>query len=325
MDERMTRRIKTAGVTLERIRNDFPWQHAYLQHLAALSFSVGGHAYDTGRMRTLNDRIRSAFGVFSPFRSASFQLAMYFLTEADDADRAFRRLTALEPLLRQEGVRSYAFAPLLAAVLVRSDAGATLQAKVQRTKEAYEELHRKHPFLTGADDYPLAAMLATSDGSLASRLADVESVYFLLHLKGLSKGNGLQLLSLILSIGKDSAQLKAERSADLLGRFAALGIRVWPQYYGALGLLALLPEENGVLAERAVEIVQTLRARKRYKMLDKGMLLLFAAILLADDAVGPTDSPVAAGVMLEVLIEAQTAAMLAATVATTSAAASASS
>ena len=212
MDDNLTRRLDAAGATLERIREDFPWQHVYLQHLAALSFSVAGRSYDSKRMRAMTDRIRTSFGFFSPFRSAAFQLAMYFLTESEDADQSFRRLTALEPLLRQEGVRSYAYAPLLAAVLVRSDADSTLQAKVQRTKAVFEELHRKHPFLTGADDYPLAAMVATAGGPLAPRLADVESVYFLLHLKGLVKGNGLQLLSLILSLGKDSAQQKAERA-----------------------------------------------------------------------------------------------------------------
>ncbi len=323
MDARMVRRIDDAAATLERIRAAHSWETSYLQHFAALAFTVGPRPYDKEAVRALMARIRGTFGFFSTYRSAAFLLATLLLALSEDPDRALDRLAALAPILREERVRSYSYEPLLAAVLVRSGGMHELAAKVERTKEVYEELRRDHPFLTGSDDYPLAALLAVAEGPLAPKLADVSSLYFLLHLKGLSKGNGLQLLSLILAPGGETPVRKAERVADLQARLRDLGIRVWPQHYGALGLLALLPDPDGTAAARAAGTVEALRLRKHYRMLDKGLLLLFAGILLADDATAG-EAPLAAGVVLEALIQAQTAALVAATAAATSAASAAS-
>ena len=322
MDQALTARIVDTAELLRRIRADHPWQHTYLQHLAALSFSVGGHAYDNARLHSMMERIRNSFGFFSAFRSSAFSLAVQLLTGAEDPDRALGRLIAIEPMLREEGIRSYSFAPLLASVLVRTGLRADLPALLVRTKLCYEELHRAHPFLTGADDYPLAAMLAVSQGNLPSRMADVESLYSQIHQQGFSRGNGLQMLALTLSLGEGTPAQKAARVLSLNESLRTGGIRLWAQYYGALGLLALLPDPNGTLADEALEIVADLRTRKYYRSLDKGMLLLFATLLLSEEAVHGEGSTIA-GVLLEVLIEAQTAAMVAASIAASSAASSA--
>jgi hypothetical protein len=322
MDQALTARIVDTAELLRRIRADHPWQHTYLQHLAALSFTVGGRAYDDARLRSMMDRIRNSFGVFSSFRSSAFLLAVQLLTGAEDPDRALGRLIAIEPMLRDEGIRSYSFAPLLASVLVRTGTRADLPLLLGRTKLCYEELHRAHPFLTGADDYPLAAMIAVSEGNPALLMANVESIYSLLHLQGYSRGNGLQMLSLTLSLGESTPAEKVARVLSLDERLRAGGIRLWAQYYGALGLLALLPDPKGTLADEALEVVADLRTRKYYRSLEKGMLLLFATLLLSEQAVHGEGSTVA-GVPLEVLIAAQTAAMVAASIAATSAASSA--
>jgi hypothetical protein len=185
-------------------------------------------------------------------------------------------------------------------------------------------MHRSHPFLTGSDDYPLAALLVLDGRPLPERLADVEAIYSLLHLKGLSRGNGLQLAALILALGPGTPMERAERAVDLRDRLRASGIRLWPQYYGALGMLGLLPDPDGRRAGEAVEVVAAFRRLRHYRWLDKGLLLLFASILLADEAMRDPASTTA-GVLLEVLIQAQAAAMVAVTAATTSAAASAGS
>jgi hypothetical protein len=322
MDQALKARIVDTAELLRRVRADQPWQHTYLQHLAALSYSMGSHFYDSDRLRSMMDRIRNSFGFFSAFRSSAFQLAIQLLTGAEDPDHALGRLIAIEPLLREAGIRSYSFAPLLASVLVRTGTRADLPALLERTRRCYEELHHAHPFLTGSDDYPLAAMLAVSEGDLSVRLADVETLYSQLHQQGFSRGNGLQMLALTVSLGGKTPAEKVTRVVSLRERLQQGGIRIWPQYYGSLGLLALLPDSNDTLAEEALEVVADLRARKYYRSLDKGLLLLFATLLLSEEAVHGEGSTVA-GVLLEVLIEAQIAAMVAASIAASSAASAA--
>ena len=318
MDSRMTQRIDDAFELLRRIRSDHPWQHAYIQHLAALSYAVSGRPYDKVELRTLMERIRVSFGRFSTFRSSAFLLAVFLLTGTDDSDLGLERLIAVESILREEGIRSYAYGPLLAMVLVRTSGQDDLRSRVQATLECQEELRRAHPFLTGVDDYPFAAMLSASGASVSSRLADVETLYTLLHQEGLRNGNGLQLLSLILALGEGTPEERVERVANLLEGILTYGIRVWPQYYGALGLLALFPGSEETISDEVSEIALELHGRKYYRSLGKGMLLLFATILRADETIR-NEASTTAGVLLETLIQAQAAAMVAVTVSITAA------
>ncbi len=97
--------------------------------------------------------------------------------------------------LQRSGAR-----PLLAALILVLDAegGSPSRDKIARLKPILDRWKKDHRFLTGVDDYPMAAMHATRDISVEQLGVEVEQIYQLLRQAKFSSGDPLQLVSYLL-------------------------------------------------------------------------------------------------------------------------------
>jgi len=183
-------------------------------------------------------------------------------------------------------------------------------------------MRKDHPWITSGDDYPLSVLLAGADDAVGTIMKDIESLYHALNKVGLSKGNGLQFLSHILSLSPESNVDKAERCKSLYDFFKQNKLKVYATNYAALGLLTLLAERSQDAAQDVVSVSNYLREDRSIRWLGQETLFLTATALVSTILLKSIQNPKAlietnSYVTVDHLIAAQTAAMLGATCAAT--------
>jgi hypothetical protein len=221
--------------------------------------------------------------------------------------------------------------PVLAALILVLDAeGATPNRDtIARLKAIIDRWNEDHWFLTGVDDYPMAAMHATRDLSVEQIGVEAEQIYQLLKAARFSTGEQLQLASQLLMFsdqGPREAALRFERTAKVLKRAKQ---RVWQSHYDEVALLVLSGGHPDEVVPKVIEYRDRLRAVKPRPTADIAFSLA-AGLALAEEAERMQDLEGAAAAAnlraVQAIIEAQQAAMIACmaacTVTTTAAATS---
>ena len=87
--------------------------------------------------------------------------------------------------------------------------------RITRMNDLYKNMKKNHFWLTSADDYVFAAVLATTDLDLHQMDFRIEKCYNLLNQEGFWKGNDLQSLSHMLAIGEEEDIDKCKRAMKL--------------------------------------------------------------------------------------------------------------
>ena len=218
--------------------------------------------------------------------------------------------------------------PLLAALILVLDAegGTPSRDTIARLKSIIDRWNEDHWFLTGVDDYPMAAMHATRDVSVEEIGMEVEQIYQLLRKAKFSSGEQLQLVSHLLMFsdqGPREAAQRFERTAKALKKAKQ---RVWQSHYDEVALLVLSGGHVDEVVPRVIEYRDRLRAVKPKPTADIAFSLA-AGVVLAEEAErlkGLEGAATAANLRaVQAIIEAQQAAMIACmaacTVVTTSA------
>jgi hypothetical protein len=227
--------------------------------------------------------------------------------------------------LQRSGAR-----PLLAALILVLDAEGETPSRdtVARLKAIVDRWEEDHWFLTGVDDYPMAAMHATRDVSVEQLGLEVEQIYQLLRKARLSTGEQLQLASHLLVFsdqGPREAAQRFERTAKALKKAKQ---RVWQSHYDEVALLVLSGGHVDEVVPRVIEYRDRLRAVKPRPVADIAFSIA-AGVVLAEEAekMGKLEGAATAANLraVQAIIEAQQAAMIACMAASTVTAAASSS
>jgi hypothetical protein len=272
-------------------------------------------------------------GGFSPLGSAMrHAVAAILIRRGLDPVATVHRVKETRGLFKEFKLSRSGAHPVLAALILVLDADGDAPSRdtVGRVKEILDRWNEDHWFLTGVDDYPMAAMHATRDVSIEQLGVEVEEIYQLLRTAKFSSGEQLQLASHLLALSdqgpKDVAQ-RFERTAKALKESKQ---RVWQSHYDEVALLVLSGGHVDEVVPRVVEYRDRLRAVKPRPTVDVAFSIA-AGVVLAQEAErlrGLEEAATAANLRaVQAIIEAQQAAMvacLAACTVTTAAAASTS-
>jgi hypothetical protein len=192
---------------------------------------------------------------------------------------------------------------------------------VARTREFYDAMKATGFFRAGQDDYIYAAMLGLSDLNVAEGVSRIEGLYTKLRGEFRNK-NSVQALAQILVLGGSDINaincVLTIRDALRIRR-----IKLGKSYtLPALGILAMLPVENDLIACDICETQTALRAHKgfgRFSVSTQEVLLFAAAIVAGDYARNLTDGIVNTTIATGIanMMIAQQAAMISAMAATT--------
>ncbi|WP_087973687.1 DUF4003 family protein [Oceanobacillus rekensis] len=285
----------------------------------ASMYTMNNKELHIDKMLRIADRIKEQAGLFSALKSYSrFTTAASLDVKFDDPENQIDALFRIYEGFKNAKFKSGVFTYLAATIaLTNTDSILTQEEVINRTKEIYDGMKQEHLILTGANDYPLAVLLANEQQS--NIIQRMEQFYNELNENGFWKGNELQFLSHILTLDNQSSTGDlVNRSVTVMDTFKKAGIRTKRMYYPIIGMLALLPQDEFNMTE-INQTYDSLNSKKGFKW-QKDMNLIMAVALYVSEKLDNHDALEASiHTTLETILQAQQAVMVA-TIASTTAA-----
>jgi hypothetical protein len=294
---------------------------------AALTLAAGDVTEPGTDLESTARAIADEAGGFSPLGSSMrHAVAALLIRRGLDPVATVHRTKDTLAVFKRHKLKKSGAHPLLAALLLVLDAdGVPADSTVARMKRILDRWNEDHFFLTGMDDYPMAAMHATRDISVEELAVKVETIYTTLRRARFSSGNQLQLVSHLLmfsDLGPREAAQRFVQAADALRRSKQ---RVWQSQYDEVALLVLSGGRIDEVVPRVVDYRDRLRRAKPKPTADIAFSIAAGVVLAeqADEVARLDDASTAANLRaVQAIIEAQQAAMIACMAACTTVAAS---
>jgi hypothetical protein len=256
-------------------------------------------------------------GAFSPLNSAMRHAVAAIVNRRglDPVTVVHRTKETLAAFKEFKLRRSEFHAHLAALILVLdADGGTPSRDAIARMKKIIDRWEEDHWFLTGVDDYPMAAMHATRDVSVEQLGLEVEQIFQLLRKAKYPSGEQLQLASHLLVFsdqGPREAAQRFDRSAKALKKAKQ---RVWQSHFDEVALLVLSGGDVDEIVPRVIEYRDRLREVKPKPTADIAFSVA-AGVVLAEEAekMGKLEGAATAANLraVQAIIEAQQAAMIA--------------
>jgi len=298
---------------------------------AALTIAASEIAVDSVDLEATAKALVNEAGGFSPLSSPiRHAVAAILLRRGLDPVVTVRRTRETLSLFKQAKLQKGGTSPYLAALLLvlESNGAAPSPRTVERMKAVLERWKDDHWWLTGADDYPMAAMHAARDSSVEQIALEAEVIYQALRRHRFSRGNQLQLASHLLLFSDAGPRDAAERFARMANALRSAGQRIGESQYDEVALLVL----SGVAAEEAAVRAVATRDRLRAVKPRPQSTIAFSiacGVVLAEAAATEhdlDDARAAANLRaVQSVVEAQQAAMIVCMAATTAATTAATS
>jgi hypothetical protein len=315
--------------TFENLRRRKRWNtDTSILRFVALTLATQEQENLAERLETAAETLKRRAGWTGPLRSSiRYVVAAMILKRGLDPAGVHQAIGRVRDDFRRRRMKRGGLSEVIAAlILVLKHGGGFPPAWMMDKLEAILAGWKKdHRWLTGVDDYPLAALHATREASAEEVALEVEQAYRALHELGYRRGNQMQLASHLLAIGPGAPRQLARRFHRLAGAFRQRGLRIPASRYDETAVLALCSGTPTRLAARVLEVRDRLRAAKPRPHSDIAFSLATGIVLSEDARERELDATgdVAAARMAQAVLEAQQAAMIAAmtaTIAATSAA-----
>lgn len=325
MKESIEAKVQLMMRNFELLRKPYKWEHELVRHLVALTYANKGLEVELEEIAEVKAYIKSQTGVFSAFRgNLCFAFSGLLSSSSSEPKVLFDEMLGNQKILKNAGFKNSTYLPTALYALSVTESDLSVNDYVDNAYKVYREMKQNHPFLTSGDDYALAILLADSNHDTTL----LEVYYEALNQRGFSKSNGLQMLSHILAFSEKEVGETVDQCDYIAQMLKAHKLKVYADFYPALGLMSLLDGDQGELANDLIEVATFLRDQKKYKWIGKGMNLLMASAIIASDYVDKksgSDAVMSAAlsVSIETIIAAQQAAMIAAITASTAAASTA--
>jgi len=302
----------------EELRRKKRWStDTNMLRLAALALAANPIPDAAARLEAAAEELRARAGWFGKLNSPiRYVVAAMFLRKGLRPGAVYDAVVEVQREFRARKFRRGGVSEVLAALLLVLQSGGNppKPIAVDRLGAILARWKQDHPFLTGHDDYPMAALHAWRNDDVESVGVRVERMYRALRAKKFPMGNALQLASHILALGSSDEDGAAARFEALKRAFEERDTRVGSGLYDEVALLVLTGGAPMSIATRVLADVQRLRAARPRPAasiafsIAAGLALSREAERRADLA-SPADA--AALAAAKALLDAQTAAMAA--------------
>lgn len=304
------------------LREQFLWENDLSKHLVSLAYTMNNKEININEIKEIKEYIKNRTTIFSSFRgNMAFTLSGLLSANSHSAKEHLDFMIDNERILKDAGFKSFTYLPIALYALSSTYDGYDVKEQVKKAVIIYKEMKKNHPFLTSGDDYALSILLANTNHDIRT----IEEYYRGLNNKGLNKSNGLQMLSHILSFSGNNVDETIDNCIDIYEQLKSNKLKISTSYYPAIGIMSLIPDNEGKLKNDVIEIAKFLKTQKKYMWLDKGMNVLISASLIASEYIEEQTNKDLVSTSINVSIQAIIAAQQAAMVATMSASIGASS
>ncbi len=310
----------------EELRAEKRWSESTdIYRLVALTLSGLEPAGIGARLREVSETLRKRSGWTDPLRSTvRHTVSALILLNGLDPAEFHDQVKLVRKGFRQRRMQRGNFYETLGACLLVLHAApeAPTSEALDRTKAFLKSWNKAHPILTGADDYPMAALHTNLGGEVEATSNRIEDIYKALRRAKFSPSNVTQLTSHLLAVSEDEPEACVARFLAL--RDAAKGHKLPVRSYGLsdVAILSLVPGETSTLAALAAELRDGLRAApKRPSERIAGTVAMSLVVHEALRRLGSQSlEAVATLPALQAVLAAQQAAVMASSMAATTAA-----
>ncbi|MCW1928979.1 DUF4003 domain-containing protein [Bhargavaea beijingensis] len=292
-----------------KLTNLFSWtiDKRVLLSIAGI-YALGEKEFDARRLREVADALKKRSGLFSPVRGQFHPLIAALLdASGEGAQELAENLFEKQEILRELGFRNTIHSYLAATLLPDEEREARREAIAG--KMLYDEMKRRHRFLTSDDDYTFAVLLG-SQADHPSELADRMHRYYQdLKMHGFRFGNELQWMSQTITYGNAAyEESRSTTASEIRGRLKSEGLKVKPIHYPAIGLLTVFHVEQSQV-DRIVETAKTLSEMKLFRWYKEMALSAAIQSVLMEMTTGEQAAHIGIAASVEQVLRAQQAIM----------------
>lgn len=330
MNPVLSAKVDLLADNFEEINGAFKWDSSLSKHFAAIVAATREAKTDVVRIKEAKKIIEEETSWMSYFRGSNAFLIAVMLSGESSPDYVFRNAVTAYEAMKEAGFSRSSYLAIAAYFVAKGSDAGKWPVVIERMKGFHKAMKANHYWLTSADDYVYAAVLALTQLEIEPTMKRIEDCYHLLKESGLSQGNELQNLSHILALGEDTPENKCRTAMALYKQLKAKKCKLSGYGLSALGVLTLIVQDVDAVVEEVCEVFEMLHDKKGFSMwhLDTGSRAILAATLVADfygDRLSDGTLEAALANSISSILIAQQAAMAASISAATAATAASSS
>ena len=302
----------------DRLRRQKRWStHTGVLRFAALTLAAADLADPAAQLEAAADELKRRAGWTGHLASSvRYAVAAMILRHGLSAGRVHEQIGKVREGFRKRRIRRGGVSEVLAALILvlQNEGRAVPGATLDRMKAILERWKQDHRWLTGTDDYPMAALHAHRDASPDQVVQKAEATYQALRSHGFWRGDQLQLASHILGLGDGSGESAARRFRDLAKALEKQRERAGTSRYDELALLCLTSGTPSAVIRDLLKVRNELRNARPRPSKDIAFSLAVGLMLSREVARSKelgTTRDIAAISAAQALLEAQSAAMVA--------------
>ena len=263
----------------------YRWNYAVNNRLGALLYAMDNRRADVEAIDRCRKIIKENTGIFSQFKEETNFMSSVKLALHSEPEAMFKGALSVYNELKSEGFRSSPYLVLAAISIALQGDPYNYQQLVASTRQFYNAMKEEHRFVTSADDYGFAALLAMSGIPVEQAVREMERCYEILK-QDFHNSNAVQALSHVLTLNPNNVYAKCRRVVDLQlalkRRKCKTGTGIELSF---LGILASIPFDTNSLADEVEEVNNYLEGRKGFGSWSVAAKerIMFSIALVCDD------------------------------------------
>lgn len=257
----------------------FPWSDGLLSIASALMFLDGDSIPSISQLKEIEKILKEKTSVFSEFRGNIKLNLICKMFLSGEPEVYFDEVSEIYHVLNTSKLFGSEYKVLAAMSINDHKADGDVQSIVDKTKELYKKMQENHPYLTGDEDVPFAAMLAATDMDLDDLIDEMEKDYKALK-KKFGDADALQSLTHVMSVSEMDSETRCNKICEIYDALKAAKHKFGQSYtLASLGLFAMLDTPAEEIANEIIEVDEYLAKQKGFGNLSIGddMRRLYAA------------------------------------------------
>lgn len=291
----------------QQLNKTFAWTSDYMRFAAAGMLTCAGVVQDEEKFKYLDKILVNNTGIFSELRGYVRVPLLCKMLISNNPEHYLEEVQSVYDAM-STGLFGKSEYKVIAAIII-VDSKQNVETTIERTKEIYKEMQKKHGFLTSNEDYPLCAALAISGKPIDFLIRDMEESYSILCKKFFDK-NAVQTLSHVLALDDKTPEVKCKRVIDIWDQLKNARHRYSTgMELGNLGVLQTLDYSVEEIVKSVIEADDYLKTQKGFGTFSAGseMRRIFATQVVLDAMSNETidASNISLNAMLATAIEIQ--------------------
>jgi hypothetical protein len=267
------------------LKKNFKWNYAMMNRLGALLYTEAGLEVNVDAIQAAKDIIKGNTGIFSIFKDTTYFALSVLLSLEPNAEELFQNTLKVYKQMKDAGFHTSVYLTLAAFTIAKQTKEDEVFSVINRAKDFYDAMKRKHMFLTSTDDYGYAAMLSMTELSVPQAIDEMENCFELLR-NDFGAGNVLQSLTHVLTLAEEPTAIKCERARQVYISLKRKDCKFSKyEQLSILGVLVMVSEDVEKLTEEIKEVYQILIEKKGFGSwsMSRHERTMFASALVAEE------------------------------------------